>query len=258
MQALEEIADSEENSRIRAEIWSDFVGWDDRRRGENGFLLKQLKRFNVKTVLDAAPGDGVDTTYLLNRGYNVSANEVDEPFRQKTVENAKKAGFDIEPTNLDWRALTKTYQENSFDAIICLGNSLTCLFGKENMLAALKEFNKVLKDGGVLLVDERNYQKILDNREAALNGELHSSGKYLYTGTDKVKSRFAKVTDDCILIEYNHKQLDKKAYYKVCPLRRNEFKNLLSEAGFNRIEKYSDYEEKDNPESDFNQYVCVK
>lgn len=39
---LAEIANSSENSRIRAEIWGDFVGWDNRRRGENGFLVSQL------------------------------------------------------------------------------------------------------------------------------------------------------------------------------------------------------------------------
>ena len=65
------------NSKARAEIWSDFVDWDNRRRGENGFLPTQLKRFNCKKVLDVALGDGVDTIYLLQQGFEVESNEVD-------------------------------------------------------------------------------------------------------------------------------------------------------------------------------------
>lgn len=41
---LAKYADSEENAKTRAEIWGDFVGWDNRRRGENGFLINQLKK----------------------------------------------------------------------------------------------------------------------------------------------------------------------------------------------------------------------
>lgn len=51
---MAEIANSAENSRIRAEIWGDFVGWDNRRRGENGFLVNQLKEHMSRRILDVA------------------------------------------------------------------------------------------------------------------------------------------------------------------------------------------------------------
>lgn len=148
MQNLEEIANSAENSRIRAEIWGDFVDWEGRRGGENGWLLNQLKEHGVKKVLDVALGDGVDTVYLLQQGFDVSCNEFDDAFRAKAIENAKKFGFFINPTSLDWRELDKEYEENSFDAVICLGNSLTCIFGRENQLKTLGQFQRILKPGG--------------------------------------------------------------------------------------------------------------
>jgi hypothetical protein len=135
---------------------------------------------------------------------------------------------------------------------------LFCLFNKDSQLRALKELHKILNKGSILIIDERNYQKILDNRESALAGTLHSTGKYLYTGTDKVQVRFVEITDDAIFIEYTHKESDKKAYYKVYPFKKGELKKLLGETGFQEIEKYSDYELGDNPEADFYQYICIK
>lgn len=94
--------------------------------------------------------------------------------------------------------------------------------------------------------------------EAALSGTLHSAGKYLYTGTNKVRARFLEITDGLILIEYVHQENGKEAYYKVYPLKRGELEGLIREAGFSRIEKFSDYEVGDNPDADFYQYICVK
>lgn len=148
IEEIEKFAESPENSKIRAELWGDFVGWDNRRRGENGFLINQLNEHQVKKVLDVALGDGVDTIYLLKLGFNVSCNELDDAFRAKAIDNAQKQHFEIMPTNLDWRYLEKVYQPASFDAIICLGNSLTCLFGRKNQLDALQQFRRPLAPGG--------------------------------------------------------------------------------------------------------------
>lgn len=256
LQEIEKFAESAENSRIRAELWGDFVGWDNRRRGEDGFLVNQLKAHKAKKVLDVALGDGVDTIYLLQQGFDVSANEIDDAFRSKAIENARREGFLINPTNLDRQNLSSKYQESSFDALICLGNSLTCVFGRANQIATLRQFCQLLKQG-VLLIDERNYQRMLDNREAVIAGTLHSSGKYLYTGTEKVRARFIELNDNHVLIEYNHRE-EGKAYYKGYPYKRGEILRLLREVGFSKIEQFSDYEPGVNSDADFYQYVCVK
>lgn len=258
LQKLIKYADSPENSRIRTEIWGDFVGWDNRRRGENGFLINQLKKNGRKKVLDVALGDGVDTIYLLQQGFDVSSNELDDAFRKKAIENARQSGFNINPTSLDWRQLSKTYSENSFDSVICLGNSLTCVFGREDQLKALREFYSVLRPGGGLIIDERNYQRILDNKEAAVRGELRSTSKYLYTGTKNISAGFVHIADDSILIEYTDKRSGQRSYYHGYPFKKGEMKELLTKAGFSSIEQYSDYELGENPDADFYQYVCIK
>lgn len=254
------MANNPDNSRVRAEIWGDFVGWEGRRIGESGFLVRQLNMHGCRTVLDVALGDGVDTIFLLQQGFDVRANEVDDAFREKAVENLHGRGLNIKPTGLDWRHLSDIYQEGSFDSIICLGNSLTCVMDRQDQVVALQQFHRIVRPGGVLIIDERNYQKVLDNREAALSGELHplNPGKLLYTGTDKVDVHYIEVSEDAWTIEYFHRASGKKAYYRGHPYKRGAMLEQIKEGGFSDIKQYSDYEESYNQDADFYQYICVK
>lgn len=244
------------NSKILAEIWGDFVGWYNRRKGEGNFLINALKKYECKKILDAASGDGVDTIYLLQQGFNVLSNDIDPAFRQKAIENARKDGLSITPTDLDWRELTKKYPEASLDAVICLGNSLTLLFGKENHLRALREFHTILKPGGILIIDERNYQKILDTAKEGI--PYHASGKYVYTGLNKVEPKIVEINDSSWTLEYLHKKSGKKAYYTGYPFKRGEILGLLKEAGFSEIKVFGDYKSDYNADADYYQYVCIK
>ncbi|OGD88535.1 hypothetical protein A3J17_00715 [Candidatus Curtissbacteria bacterium RIFCSPLOWO2_02_FULL_40_11] len=258
LQEIEKFTESAENSRIRAELWGDFVGWSGRRRGENGFLITQLKYHTARRVLDVALGDGADAIFLLQKGFDVATNELDNAFRKKAIENAKKAGLGLNPTSLDWRNLSSEYEPNSFDALICMGNSLTCIKSREGQVDALRQFREILSLGGVLLIDERNYQRMLDNREATIAGTLKSNANQVYTGTNRVKTRFLELNNEMILAQYTHLESGMKAYYNAYPFKKGELLGLLKEAGFSRIEKFSDYEPGDNPDADFYQYVCVK
>lgn len=112
----------------------------------------------------------------------------------------------------------------------------------------------------MLLIDERNYQLIFDNLAAVLAGELHSSGKYVYTGMDKVEVKVIEFdfNDGKWLVEYHHLKSGKKAYFTGRPFRKGELWSLLGEAGFSKIEQFSDYQSGDNPQAEYYQYVCIK
>jgi len=53
-----------------------------------------------------------------------------------------------------------------FDAVVCLGNSLSALTDFEGGLSkhrrALNNFWSLVRPGGLLLIDHRNYDRILD------------------------------------------------------------------------------------------------
>lgn len=158
---------------------------------------------------------------------------------------------------MDWRELTKEIPKQSFDAVICSGNSLTCLFGRENQIAALRQFYAILKEKGLLIIDERNYQYILDKREGILKKDFRYSGKYQYCG-QYVHSKPIEIDENNIRYLMWDDRTNKKAYFVVYPFKRGELKQMLEEIGFPNIERYSDYQPGYNPEADFYMYVCQR
>jgi len=109
----------------------------------------------------------------------------------------------------------------------------------------------------VLVIDERNYQYILDSREKILQGDFQYSGNYVYCG-DKVHGKPIEISDERVKMEYTDERTEKKGYLVLYPFRRGEVKNLLAKIGFASIEQFSDYKVGENHSADFYQYVCIK
>jgi SAM-dependent methyltransferase len=175
----------------------------------------------------------------------------------KRQKKTKREGVHLKILKLDWRKLTKKIPKESFDAVLCLGNSLTCLFKYEDRLAALKQFWTILKKGGILIIDKRHYRPILDNRERVLKGYFHYSGKYVYCGK-YVHSKPVEIREDRITFEVFDKRTGKKAYFTVYPFTHWELMYFLKMIGFKKIIEYSDYQYGYNPKADFFMYVCQK
>lgn len=73
----------------------------------------------------------------------------------------------------NWLALNEAsidVPEGGFDAVICLGNSFAHLpdfqGDLQNQKLAIQNFKDMLKPGGVLFIDHRNYDAILDTGKA--------------------------------------------------------------------------------------------
>lgn len=245
------------NQKNLVEMFTDLINWQKRRDGENGFLLNTLKKFKCQKILDAASGDGADSVYLIKEGFEVTSNDIDELFLKKAKENANKEKIDLKTILCDWRDIDKQFKKETFDAVLCLGSSLVYLFKKEDQLKALKNFFSILKKGGILLIDERNYQYILDNRKQITKGKFRYSGKYVYCG-NKVHGLPVEISEDKVKMEYTDERTGKKAYLVVYPFKRNELFMLLEKAGFSKIERFSDYKKDFNANADFYQYVCIK
>ena len=243
------------NSKALVELWGDFVDWEKRRVGENGFLANNLKQYGCRKVFDACLGEGVDSIHLVEEGFDVTSNDIDLLFIKKAKENAKNITLNV--TQHDWRELGNHFEAEEFDAVCCLGNSITYLFNRDDRLKTLRNFRHMLKEGKILIIDERNYQYMLDKRDEILGGKFRYSGKYVYCG-DKVHGRPIEIFNSSVRIEYTDERKGQKAHLVLYPFKRNELFDLLNEAGFKKVERFSDYTKGYNPDADFYQYICVK
>jgi len=155
----------------------------------------------------------------LNGIENVTSNEIDEDFRKVALQQAKKYGVSLTITQYDWRELPDELAE-TFDAVLCLGNSLSCLFKREDHLKAIGNFRKILKPGGELIIDERNYDRIL-------RGDYNFKGDTVYCGLDKVECLPIYTSPSMIVLQYTHRQTGKRAHIVAYPFKGREFSELL-------------------------------
>jgi hypothetical protein len=114
-----------------------------------------------------------------------------------------------------------------------------------------------LRSGGILIIDERNFQYMLDKKADILKGDFCYSGKYVYCGK-KVHGKPIEISENRVRMEYTKKNEKKKGHLVLYPFKRNELFSLLKEAGFSRVDRFSDYFKGYSPTADFYQYVCIK
>ncbi len=99
---------------------------------------------------------------------------------------------------------------------------------------ALAEFYAALKHDGILIIDQRNYDAMLDQGYS-------NKHKYYYAGK-KVKAEPVHMDEGLARFKYSFP--DGAEYtLNMCPIRKNYMRRLLSEAGFERVRTYGDFQE---------------
>ncbi len=238
-------------------MWDDFIDWPARRAAENGFLERFFDGDIVRRVFDACLGTGCDSIHLLKQQLQVTSNEINPVFRKKARDNARRNGVRLRLTTHDWRNIDLL--DTSFDAVICLGNSLCCLFDRKDQLQALNEFRRLLRTRGLLIIDERNFQRIFDDKEKIFADPTSYNISHVYCGKTVVGYPI-EIEDDKVVMEYLDIRNAKTAHLILYPFKRDELRQLLVEAGFRpeRIATFSDYKEGYDPRADFYQHVCMR
>ncbi|MFT5088338.1 MAG: SAM-dependent methyltransferase [Candidatus Latescibacterota bacterium] len=229
--------------------WDELIDWDQRAQGEGDFFIDHLKERGARRVLDVATGTGFHSVRLLQAGFEVVSADGSPQMLYKAFANGRKRGFVMRTVQADWRYLNRDVH-GEFDAIICLGNSFTHMFKERDRRKALAEFYAMLKHDGVLILDQRNYDSILDNG-------FSSKHTYYYCG-NKVSAEPEFMDEG--LARFRYKFPDESVYHlNMFPLRKDYTRRLMSEVGFQKIETYGDFQETDpKEEPDFFVHVAEK
>jgi SAM-dependent methyltransferase len=95
--------------------------------------------------------------------------------------NAAAAGVSVRFVAAGFGNLTQALNAQSlltppFDALLCLGNSLPHLLTPADLAAALSDFAACLRPGGLLLIQNRNFDAILDQGERWMEPQSRREG----------------------------------------------------------------------------------
>lgn len=213
--------------------WDELIDWEARTKSEGSFFIDVLKERGCKRILDVATGTGFHSIRLLNEGFEVVSADGSPVMLAKAFENSLHHNHILRTVQADWRWLNKDVH-GKFDAVICLGNSFTHLFTDRDRRKALAEFYAKLTHDGVLILDQRNYDRILD-------GGTSSKHTYYYCGDD-VKAEPEYVDDGLARFAYSFPD-GTKHHLNMFPLRKAYTERLLLEVGFQRIETFGDFQE---------------
>jgi SAM-dependent methyltransferase len=164
-----------------------FVNWDSRLAVELPWIQQQLQALRplnggVLSVLDAACGTGMHTIALAQRGYAAAGADLSARMVEQARRNAAKAGEQARFEAAGFGALAQTFGEGAFEAVLCLGNSLPHALSAAELRAALADFAACLRPGGLLIVQNRNFDAAMAKRERWMEPQAHQekSGEWIF------------------------------------------------------------------------------
>jgi glycine/sarcosine N-methyltransferase len=181
-----------------------FVDWPARLAAELPFIERQLRAVDARRVLDTACGTGMHTIALAQRGYAVAGVDLSPGMIERARSNAVTAGVEVQFEMVGFGALAHTFRcepgpedprlddppsaaasgrrgptrtSPGFDAVLCLGNSLPHLLTPTEIAAALADFAACLRPNGLLLVQNRNFDRVLAGGERWMDPQAHRDGE---------------------------------------------------------------------------------
>lgn len=116
----------------------------------------------VKTLLDVSIGSGGVTLPLAELGVRLSGSDLSEAMLARCREKAAARGIGIDLRQSDFRSVGACFDEQ-FDCVASTGNSLPYV-GHDDVRGVLAQMDSLVKPGGLLYFDMRNWDKILQNR----------------------------------------------------------------------------------------------
>lgn len=229
-----------------ARAWQKLIGdTNERTHNYKDFLIGLLKKNNCKKILDIACGTGVDSMMLLDEGFEMVSTDASDKMLKQALksrwEKRRDPKYDkwiIEEAN--WETLPQDIEQfapnSKFDAVICLGNSFAHLldeYGDQRMQKmCLKNFAACLKPGGLLFIDHRNYDSMIDSGATPGHSIYYNSKDPIDIKTSVLvvagKAQLIAL-DYCITTD---KETNERSEFRLCyyPHKLAKFTEMLDEA----------------------------
>ncbi len=218
-----------------------FVNWQGRLAIELPFIIEKLGETQARLVLDAATGTGMHAIALAQCGFVASGADLSKGMIERARVNSSSAGIQVRFETAGFGKLAKMFGKHTFDAVLCLGNSLPHLLSLPEVSAALADFATCLRKGGLLLIQNRNFDVVMAQHERWMEPQSHSDGN-----TEWVFQRFYDFDPDGLLT-FNMVTLIKTGQVgwtqsvsssRLRPLLKDELVASLEVVGFTEIQSY--------------------
>jgi len=154
-----------------------FINWERRLAHELPFIERQLTSSGVERVLDVACGTGKHAIALAQHGYKVVGTDLSAGMIERARENTAAERVQARFVVAGFGGLVPEVG-TGFDALLCMGNSLPHVLTTEALRATLADFAAVLEPGGLLLIQNRNFDAVMAGCVRWMTPRTHREGKH--------------------------------------------------------------------------------
>lgn len=244
-----------------------FVNWKERLAYEMPFIEEQISQLRGEAnenldILDTAAGTGMHAIALAGGGHRVSAADLFPQMTEIGAENALRAKVSVTFKTAGLGDMAAAFGRGKFDLLLCLGNSLPHLVSARELNEALVDFAAVLRPGGMVLIQNRNFDLVMRARQRWMEPQV-----YEQDDSEWIFQRFYDFLPGG-LIRFNIVTLkrDKDAAWQtginstlLRPQFYAELSQGLSDAGFHTIRAYGSMQgETFQPESSGNLILTAR
>lgn len=114
-------------------------------------------------VLDCACGTGLLALALARHGYEVVGTDASPEMVEQAANRAEREGLSLTLLACRWQDLPRRF-EREFDFVFCSGNSIAHCRDEAEMVASLAGIRAVIKPGGWLILETRDWEMLDRNR----------------------------------------------------------------------------------------------
>lgn len=289
----QENTENEALAKIYDELTGPFyIRWEAEEEFITSVLDRVVKRNrgDIIKVLDTCMGTGIEVSQIYhyfkdrNEGlsdkipFEIQCNEFDSYLRAKGNNTLYamlgKRSKDLNITSYPWQDMDKVcsadnenqlaYPNDSVHFMMCVGNSLNYLNRDIDQIESLRAWKNILHPQGKLIVDIRNWETMCrEAKDILMRGEEVNQENYKYNGApmfngDDVKGFPVAVGEGWVRYRYLKKSTGQEAFLTMRTLTHQDMLDRFSQAGFTRVEIFSDFEPGLKEDSAYRQYVLSK
>ena len=223
------------------------VSWEERLAREGDFFARVFDESGARLVLDAACGTGMHAIAFARAGRDCTGADLSPVMVEKARQNARSAGVPVRFEVAGFGELSSRIG-GSFDAVTCIGNSLPHLLDDASLRACFTDFAGLLKSGGILVIQNRNYDRLLrePQRFMPLASRTDGKGETLFLRITEYTMAAATGAEsiDFTLIVLKKRNGVWSQTVQSTPLRalrRSTLESELARAGFSSVRVYGGY-----------------
>lgn len=185
-------------------------------------------------VLDSSCGNGIQAAALKKHGINVIGTDISKEMIALTQQYAKSNNLYFPTKQLSWQQLPGIFSDE-FDVVFCYGNSISHSYDEHEMLKNIESLYKVTKIGGKIVIDTRNWDKVIldDVRFSTSDITIYNGRKYVFTYIWNLNGFKKSSYVEILFIEIINDKKTNCIPFRLdfTPFKHKDFITLINECG---------------------------